>query len=449
MLFVIGLAVLATAFAADLPIPKAKHLKDGALEISLEDVAGVIYKDIKYVHGGKKHMGPFFQSADGKWYHRNSKANKHSPGKPIKYQLLAEMKGKPVTVSGTVDLETTGVAISPPRQVRRGTVVFRDDFSTAFNPNDWDVEVSMYGGYNWEIQVYTNDKQNVFTKNGNLYLQPTITNQDPRFGGNFLTTGIMDMTTLFGVCTESGRFGCHREGQYGLLPPVMSGKVKSKKTIRYGSVEVRAKIPRGEWLWPAIWMLPKASHYGGWPRSGEIDLMESRGNEHIYDGAGHDHGVRQVSSTLHWGTDAGQNRFTMTHGDKSSSQRWSDDFHTYKLDWTVDHIIISVDGHVILNRPTPNEGYFQWGNLPGNNIWSNGQKSAPFDQAFYLILNVAVGGTNGFFPDSWNYSPHSKPWNDNSATENADFWSKRSQWMPTWSGDAAAMTVDYVQMTQL
>ena len=55
---------------------------------------------------------------------------------------------------------------------------------------------------------------------------------------------------IWGTCTNSDRYGCVREGQYGLLPPIMSGKVKSKKTITYGRVDVRAKIPKGDWIWP-------------------------------------------------------------------------------------------------------------------------------------------------------------------------------------------------------
>ncbi|VDI15769.1 Hypothetical predicted protein, partial [Mytilus galloprovincialis] len=56
----------------------------------------------------------------------------------------------------------------------------------------------------------------------------------------------------------------------------MSGKVTTNAVITYGTVTVRAIIPKGDWLWPAIWMLPRDWHYGGWPRSGEIDIMESR-----------------------------------------------------------------------------------------------------------------------------------------------------------------------------
>lgn len=63
---------------------------------------------------------------------------------------------------------------------------------------------------------------------------------------------------LYGYCTNSDRYGCYREGQHGCLPPVMSGKLKSKSTIRFGKVEVRARIPRGEWLWPGKSTLSKS-----------------------------------------------------------------------------------------------------------------------------------------------------------------------------------------------
>ncbi|GFN77511.1 beta-1,3-glucan-binding protein, partial [Plakobranchus ocellatus] len=241
---------------------------------------------------------------------------------------------------------------------------------------------------NWEFQVYTNDPKNVFTTNGNLYLQPTLTVDDQRFDENFLRNGKMDMTQLFGYCTQSGNYGCVREGKYGLLPPVMSGKLKSVPTLRYGIVEVRARIPQGDWLWPAIWMMPKYARYGNWPRSGEIDIMESRGNKG-------DIGIGTVTSTLHWGPSPNENKYYLTHGDKKSSS-WANSFHTWRLEWTPDHLTTFVDNQQIM-RITPN--FWQKGGFSGGNIWASGEKMAPFDQEFYLILNVAVGGTNGFFPD--------------------------------------------------
>lgn len=303
----------------------------------------------------------------------------------------------------------------------------------------------MYGGYNWEIQAYTNDHKNVFLRDGHLYIKPTLTTDDSRFNEASLTSGVMDMTQLFGSCTNAARYGCHREGQYGMLPPIWSGRIKSKKTIRYGRVDVRAKLPRGDWIWPAIWMMPQTSAYGGWPASGEIDIMESRGNSWA-SGGSVNHGNEEVSSTLHWGPDAGQNRFMKTHSEKRKSGAWGSDYHVYSLEWTADHIITYVDNQEVLHVNTPAQGFWSWGGFNGNQIWPS-HTSAPFDQQFYLILNVAVGGTAGFFPDSWHYNSR-KPWRDSSSTENQDFWNARGEWLPSWNGDNVAMIIDYVHVTK-
>jgi len=329
----------------------------------------------------------------------------------------------------------------PSRQIR-AAVIFRDDFNS-FDRNSWNTEVSMYGGMNWEFQVYTNDQKNVFTKNGMLYLQPTFTVDDPRFSApGFLHNGQMDMSTLFGTCTESHNYGCSREGKYGLLPPVMSGKVKSIPTLKFGTVEVRARIPRGDWLWPAIWMLPKDNKYGGWPRSGEIDIMESRGNPG-------DLGVNAVSSTLHWGTAWNVNKYGLTTGDKKMNPgAWSDDFHTWRLDWTREHINTYVDNQLV-NSVTPQGSFWQWGGFSGSNIWGS-NNMAPFDQEFYAIFNVAVGGTNGFFPESMkSTNGAAKPWKNDSPQAAQDFWDRRSEWQSTWQGDKAAMIIDYIEFRSL
>ncbi|PVD21155.1 hypothetical protein C0Q70_19322 [Pomacea canaliculata] len=325
-----------------------------------------------------------------------------------------------------------------PRRTR--AVVFRDDFNGAnLDRNHWKYEVSMFGGMNWEFQVYTPEHANVFLQGGHLFLKPTLTINDPRFNENFLTTGTMDMTALWGVCTNSGNYGCTREGRNGMLPPIMSGKVTTIPTIRFGQVEVRARIPVGDWIWPAIWMMPRDSVYGTWPRSGEIDIMESRGGNH---------GVNEVSSTLHWGTAWDHNNYGLTHGEvRKSSGGFQGDFHTWKLDWTHDHIVTSVDGQEVLRVTPPGGGFTELGHVSGS-PWPGNSKMAPFDQDFFLILNVAVGGTNGYFPDGWNYGV-AKPWPNNSPHANADFWSKRNQWESTWHGNNAAMEIDYIELRSL
>ncbi|KAH9503462.1 Beta-1,3-glucan-binding protein [Bulinus truncatus] len=346
---------------------------------------------------------------------------------------------KEITEVSNLKIDRPGaIELPSPRRIR--AVIFRDDFNT-FNRANWHPEVSMYGGYNGEFQVYTNDHKNVYARDGHLYIMPITTVSDSRFDENFLHSGHMDMKTLFGECTQAGNNGCTRTGGAEILPPIMSGKVKSVPTLKFGTLEVRARIPRGDWLWPAIWMMPRGDHYGGWPRSGEIDIMESRGN------AG-DIGVGAVSSTLHWGPSPDQNRWSQTHGEKHTAD-WHANFHTWRLEWTHDHILTFIDNQQIMSVVPPAGGFWQKGGFTGSNLWNAGSKMAPFDQDFYLMFNVAVGGTNGYFPDGNHYGGVTKPWQNGSPHPMLDFWRAHNTWLPTWQGENAALVIDWVEFRSL
>ncbi|XP_060553343.1 beta-1,3-glucan-binding protein-like [Ruditapes philippinarum] len=443
MIVVCFLCLIVSVFSADVPRPKLAHLASGDVEISLDGTPGMKVYDVKYHIKGHKHHGPFHQGADGRWYHRNNAAEYNGKDK-IKYIIVGEIDGKTVVTKGKLHPQERSVVLAPPRVVRACQTVFRDDFNGAFDPSHWNYEVSMYGGHNREVQAYVPDARNIFTRNGHLFIKPTLTTDHPNFSESTLSNGVMDLKALYGYCTNSDHWGCYRSGKDGLLPPVMSGKLKSKSTIKFGEVTVVARVPRGDWIWPAIWMLPKYSHYGSWPRSGEIDIMESRGNTQATDSHGHNHGVNEVGATMHWGPDASHNRFSLTHGKADGD--WSHGLHTYHLTWSVNQIRVTDDHREMVNIPI-HESFWQKGGFSGSNIWGAGTKAAPFDHSFYLILNVAIAGTNGFFPDGWTYNSH-KPWRNDSPDVKGSFWHGRNSWLGSWHGDDVAMEIDYVEMKQ-
>lgn len=142
---------------------------------------------------------------------------------------------------------------------------------------------------------------------------------------------------------------------------------KGKGDWRYGRIEVKAKLPRGKGTWPAIWMLSTEWKYGGWPASGEIDIME-----HV----GFDPGV--VHGTIH--TEA-YNHIKQTQKEgKITIPDVDEVFHVYAIDWTKDHMDFYVDDdlyHSVTRNPA--DDFKGW----------------PFDQRFYLIMNLAVGGNWG------------------------------------------------------
>ncbi|WP_196940493.1 glycoside hydrolase family 16 protein [Sphingobacterium pedocola] len=138
---------------------------------------------------------------------------------------------------------------------------------------------------------------------------------------------------------------------------------KHKGDFLYGRFEARAKVPRGRGTWPAIWMLPTEWKYGGWPNSGEIDILE-----HV----GYDQDVVHIS--VH--TKAYHHSI---HTQKTATKKIdaaSDDFHLYRIDWTPDYIKGFVDDIEIFHFSNENKTYEEW----------------PFDQKFHWLLNLAVGG---------------------------------------------------------
>lgn len=138
--------------------------------------------------------------------------------------------------------------------------------------------------------------------------------------------------------------GCeHRCSANRPAPPVQSAIVKTyqKFSFKYGRVAIRAKLPTGDWLWPAFWMMPRHSVYGGWPRSGEIDIMESKGNERLHNGQGHNIGVEEFGSTLHFGTESHNSAWWAANMNRRSppNNGWNRGFHIYQMEWAPCNII--------------------------------------------------------------------------------------------------------------
>ena len=166
-----------------------------------------------------------------------------------------------------------------------------------------------------------------------------------------------------------------------------SGRISTQnlKTFTYGRFEVRAKVPNGQGYLPAFWLMANDENvYGQWPRCGEIDCMEVMGQD-----------TKKLYGTIHYGNPhaESQGTYTIKDGEKS----FSDDFHTFTCDWEPGKITWYVDGikyHEESNWHSTTEGQ---GTLT---------YPAPFDQPFYIILNLAVGG-------SWVGNPNEKTNFDN------------------------------------
>ncbi|QUQ66731.1 glycoside hydrolase family 16 protein [Kutzneria sp. CA-103260] len=145
-------------------------------------------------------------------------------------------------------------------------------------------------------------------------------------------------------------------------------------TQAYGHFEARMKIPRGQGMWPAFWLLGDNIGDVGWPQCGELDIMENVGFE-----------PNTVHGTIHGPGYSGSNGL----GGAYSGPVFADDFHTYAVDWSPDSISWSVDGNVYETRTPADAGGNQW----------------VFDHPFYIILNLAVGGDWPGDPDDSTQFP--------------------------------------------
>jgi len=338
----------------------------------------------------------------------------------------------------------TSKATSAPRTLR--TVLYDDFSSGKIDPAKWKHAST---GFSNNFVIYSPEPANSFVKHNMLYIKPTMTVD--HFGADYLEHGVFDAKALWGDCSnlDTGDRGCQLSGS-GKIPPVMSAMLMTKVNITYGRVAVRARLSKGDWLWPAIWLLPAERLYGGWPRSGEIDIMESRGNEHYTENYGRHRskGVDYTHFALHYGT-----TWNKWHERDVNGEYWlktgnlADTWHTYWMDWTEDYIKMGIDNVTVMNWATPPEGYFQHGHFNhATDPWVNGTKAAPFDRPFFLILNVAVGGV-WFWEEN---QPYARPWNASSPKDQQqrDFWAARHLWQPTWHGDNIAMRVKSVKMEQ-
>ena len=243
--------------------------------------------------------------------------------------------------SSTDTFETT-----PSELAKKGySFKWGDDFTgTSLNRSDWNVELHEPGWVNKELQAYVDSDENIQVKDGNLLLKPVKkTNADK---------------------TES----------------YTSGRINTqgKHDFKYGYFECRAKVPAGKGYLPAFWMMPTDENlYGQWPKCGEIDIMEVMGQE-----------TNKAYGTIHYGEPHDQSQGTYT---VSEENNFADNYHTYACEWEPGKIIWYIDGVKFHEE----SDWFSAKSGQGEVTYP-----APFDQPFYMILNLAVGGSWVGYPDA-------------------------------------------------
>jgi beta-glucanase (GH16 family) len=232
------------------------------------------------------------------------------------------------------------------------SLVWSDEFSgSEIDHSKWTYDIGNWivdedgngitpGWGNNEKEYYTDSNENAFIDDGKLVIKAKKEQVTDEFGTYDYTSAKLKTKGLF-----------------------------SKK---YGRYEIKAKLPTGKGLWPAIWMLPEEDKYGTWAASGEIDIMEAWGSR-----------PNTVSGTIHYGEGWPNNKYTGKEFELPEN-RGIDKWHTYALEWEPGELRWYVDGELY---QTQNKWYSK-----GTDNAANFSYPAPFDQEFYLVMNLAVGG---------------------------------------------------------
>lgn len=253
--------------------------------------------------------------------------------------------------------------MSEPKNLEQWTLVWSDEFDgDQVDASKWDFDIGNgffdYKSHTWiegwgneELQYYTREPANVFVKDSNLTIRAV-------------------KESLHGCGYTSARLKTRRRDGLPLF------------SKQYGKFEFRAKVPWGKGMWPAIWMLPVDDKYGGWAASGEIDVMEIVGEK-----------PGQTLGSIHFGSVA-PGRELVTHVHDIPGGSTVSDWHVYSVEWEPGEIRWLLDGILWATQS------FWWScstTKDGAGIAARRKADinpwpAPFDQPFYLIMNVAVGG---------------------------------------------------------
>ena len=231
---------------------------------------------------------------------------------------------------GCTDIEVCGYIT--PESYDGYSLVWQDEFaSTTIDETKWTHEIGGNGWGNQEEQYYTDRVENSYIENGNLVIEA----KKESYNGSSYTSARM----------------------------ITSGKY----SVKYGRIDIRAKLPNARGTWPALWMLGDNIWTESWPKCGEIDIMELVG----YD-------PTTVHSTVHWGNST--NDKGINGGGFYKEEGFTEKYHVYTLIWDYNQLQFLVDDEVIHT-------------IPRNQI--DGGYTYPFDKSFFFIFNIAVGGTWG------------------------------------------------------
>jgi len=256
--------------------------------------------------------------------------------------VITDNKATGIIKSNKSLQQTDPTGYTTPSSYPGYTLKWNDEFNgTSIDQNNWGYDLGASGWGNNELQNYTSLNANSYIANGSLVIEAI---KGPN--GNYTSARMI---------------------------------TKGKRTFQYGRIDIRAKLPKGQGIWPALWMLGTNIDNVGWPACGEIDIMEYLG-----------HQTSTVHGTAHWGaqgstsSQSSSSRFDLTSGN------FYEKFHVFSIIWEANRIRWYMDDQLFHTVTTTT---------------TNGAANWRFNQEFFFIFNIAVGGNWPGYPDATTQFP--------------------------------------------
>lgn len=265
--------------------------------------------------------------------------------------MLISCSDKEKKTSRDINMDTNSVSVINSDKYQPGpdyNLAWSDEFEAdTINSNNWNLQVVKAGRFNDEWQRYTNSEKNAYVDNGNLVIK---------------------------AIHESNTHGMDQYTSARL-------NTANKQSWTYGKIAARIKLPEGNGMWPAFWMLgANIDENGGdtpWPQCGEIDILELYGTN--------DDGV--IEANLHYADSSNSHAQMGAKHFKLKEDKFADDFHIFELEWDENKVTWFVDGEKYASIKISEDEFSE------------------FHKDFFILLNIAVGGTWAGRPDETTKFP--------------------------------------------
>jgi hypothetical protein len=271
--------------------------------------------------------------------------------------------------------ETSPTTVRGRSVICKNSIIFEENFNgEGIDTKKWLIEqyIPTYTSLDYEFVSYQNDPTVCFLNDNKLFIKPKYAQSEAEVNGE------LDFRNR---CTRKTDEECYKKREiYFIIPPVTSGRLVSDFRFKYGKVEIRAKLPAGDWIYPH----PEEPHRSQYLKS------------------------------------------------TRNSKPFTSQMHTFVVLWDEDHISLQLNG---IEYGKIDKRTMQEVNFADNDM-------------VRLVLGVGVGGVNDF-PDDFRSGTNVKPWRNKDNKQVKNFFTARSEWGKTWSGDNCALQVDYIKVWAL